>query len=172
MKQRWGQVINGIVSWLAKMKDKEVLVSIFTYDTSVHMGPLYKTPSELTEILNKGIEASGNENVSLGAAIEALGKVINAEEGISKGALNWLHYAILVTGEDSNYPDKQLGEFLEFKKKNGINFFFNAVSQIERTFEMTKLATTLEGVHYSVRRGSDFGKAISEALERDPHVSR
>jgi len=166
MKRKWGQIISGIQNWLRSISSDNVLVSLFTYDSTAKIQALYKKPRDLNSIIDKGIEADGGSKVDLSVALKTYPEVISAEEGHS--AIGWLHYGFLFACQDSPYPHEALEQFIEVKGANSINFFLNALTQIERTFEITKIVSALEGVHYSVRKGADYGKSLMEALTRDP----
>eukprot|EP00826_Nyctotherus_ovalis_P030022 TRINITY_DN2382_c0_g3_i1.p1 TRINITY_DN2382_c0_g3~~TRINITY_DN2382_c0_g3_i1.p1 ORF type:complete len:426 (+),score=145.50 TRINITY_DN2382_c0_g3_i1:159-1436(+) len=168
MKKRWGLVISGLKSWVKNLHNGNVLISLFTFDSTFHLGPVCKSPSEFAEILSKGIEIRGGSEVSLSPAIETFADIIKSPDVTKNNALNFLHYGAILIGEEPKYPDSAVSKFLEFKKREGINFFFDVVSQVEVGHDLTKLATALEGVHYSVRKGGDLGLAFAEALERDP----
>eukprot|EP00826_Nyctotherus_ovalis_P048205 TRINITY_DN564_c0_g1_i3.p1 TRINITY_DN564_c0_g1~~TRINITY_DN564_c0_g1_i3.p1 ORF type:complete len:111 (+),score=52.04 TRINITY_DN564_c0_g1_i3:25-333(+) len=75
---------------------------------------------------------------------------------------------VLMTVTDFEYPGETVSNFVAFRKLKDLSFFFNAVTQLGRNAEMTKVATALDGVHYSVRKGANFTTAFIEALERDP----
>jgi multisubunit Na+/H+ antiporter MnhB subunit len=168
MKRRWGSVIAGLQAWTKKLKDGDILISLFTFDSTFHIGPVCKSPSEFAELLAKGIEIRGATEVSLSAAIDTFADVIKNPEVAKNNALNYLQYGAILVGENTKYPDASLGKFLEFKKKEGVNFFFNITSHLDSAYEFTRLATALEGIHYSIRKGADLGLAFAEALERDP----
>lgn len=168
MKRRWGQVVAGIQNWLRSISSDNVLVSLFTYDSVAHVEALYKHPRDLNSLVDKGIEAKGGA-VNLSAALSTFPTVIAADEGRDKS--DWLHYGFIFACEDSPYSQDAVNELVQFKETKVDKFFFNVLSQVERTFEMTRVATALDGVHYSVRKGADFGKSLAEALTRDPAKS-
>lgn len=169
MKRKWGQVITGIQNWLRSISSDNVLVSLFTYDSTAKIQALYRKPRDLNSMIDKGIEVNGGSEVDLAIALKTYPDIINADEGQS--AVGWLHYGFLFAYQDSPYPHEALDQFVKVKEANSINFFFNALTQIERTFGMTKIVNALEGVHYSVRKGADYGKSFTEALTRDPTKS-
>ena len=171
MKRRWGQITTGIKDWLNKVKDDNILVSLFTFDSTSYKGPMYNTPSELLGALNEGIEANGGDNVLTSVGLDTFVEIMQSEQRVSKGTLNWLHYGAMLIGEDSEYPDKAINSLIEFKREKNIKFFFNVVSEVKKKIKLTTLATALEGVHYSLRNKADIGKGFAEALERDPMVS-
>jgi len=168
MKKRWGSVMAGLQSWTNKLKDGNILISLFTFDSTFHTGPICKSPSEFADLLAKGIEIRGANEVSLSAAIDTFADIIKNPEVANNSALGYLQYGAILIGENTKYPDDSLSKFLDFKKREGISFFFNISSQVETTYELTRVATALEGVHYSIRKGADLGLAFAEALERDP----
>ena len=168
MKRKWGQVTVGIKNWLQTLSDKNAFVTIFTYDTNLHMGSICKTPSESISIIEKEIEVNGEEKVLLETAIKGFETILESPEAENVIGNDWLNYGVILTCEDSPYPQDAVSLFVEYKNSRLINFFFNGMSQIARTFEMTRLATALEGVHYSIKKTADLGRAITEGLERDP----
>jgi len=168
MKRRWGQVISGIQSWLSTLSGPEVLVSFFTYDTTAHNVIVYRTPEELSNLINQGLEVSSGAYVSLPIVFETTEDIIGGKNVPVQIDSEWLHYEVLMTVSDFEYPTEALHEFALFKKDRGINYFLNAITQLGRNDEMTKVVTSLEGVHYSIKRGANFTTAFTEALERDP----
>jgi len=168
MKRRWGSVIAGLQSWTNRLKDGNILISLFTFDSTSHIGHICKSPSEFAGLLAKGIEIRGASEVFLSTAIDTFADIINNSEVAKNSTLNYLHYGAILIGEKTKYPDDSVSKFLEFKKREAINFFFNISSQVEGSHELSRLATALEGIHYSIRKGADLGLAFAEALERDP----
>lgn len=168
MKKRWGSIIAGLQEWVKKLQDGKILISLFTFDSTFHLGPICKTPSEFADLLAKGIEIRGANEISLSAALDTFADIIKSPEVAKKGALNYLHYCAMLIGENTKYPEASLTKFLEFKKRQGVNFFFDIVSQVGNGSDLNKMASILEGVHYSIRKEGDMGLAFVETLERDP----
>lgn len=167
MKRKWGQTLSGIQNWLRSISSDNVLVSLFTYDTSARVAAVYRKPTDMNSIIDKGVEANGGNTVDLAVALSTFPEIVNAEEGRDKISPDWLHYCVIFACQDSPYPQNAVDELVKFKETNG-NLFFSALTQVDRTFEMTKIATALEGVHHSIRKNADYGKSFVEALTRDP----
>ena len=168
MKRKWGQILSGIQLWLSNLGQADILISLFTFDTKAYNIISYKTPEELNNILKGGLEINGSRMVSLTTSFDTVIEIIGKENSSSKVDKDWLHYEILMTVENPQYTSDSLNNFIDFKKSSGITFFFNTIAQVERVFEITKIATALDGVHYSIKRGVNFSSAFNEALERDP----
>lgn len=168
MKRKWGQVISGIQSWLTTLSGPHVLVSFFTYDSTAHNLIKYKTPEELGNLLNQGLEVSGGSYVSIPVAFKTTADIIGGKDVPAEVDSEWLHYQVLMTVNDFEYPNDALNEFTMLKKGKDLTYFINAITQLGRNDEITKVVTTLEGVHYSIKRGTNFTTAFIEALEKDP----
>lgn len=168
MKRKWGQVISGVQSWLSTLNGPEVLVSFFMYDSQPRNVIVYKTPEEMGSLLSQGLEVPGSVYVSLPVVFKAITDIIERRDAPGYVDAEWLHYAIVMTVTDFDYPGEAVSSFAAFRKLKELNLFFNAITQLGRNAEMTKVATALDGVHYSIRKGANFTTAFIEAMERDP----
>ena len=164
MKAQWGKVINGVMSWLKDIENDNVLVSIFTYDTAPTLGELYSTPSELSSKLMGSIEAKGSSDVAVAAGLDGFVEVMEAGKSGRKDMSGWLQYGFLMTLQDSAFPKESIEKLKNYSQTKGVEFFFNAVTQIRNTFDFNDVVKSLGGVHYSIGRKSDYGKIIPEAL--------
>jgi hypothetical protein len=124
-----------------------------------------KTPEEFSDAIDYGIEASGGETVSLDIPLSNYGNVI--KEGAEKATEDWLQYAVLVTTQDSQYPDTGISNLQNFIKDYMGEFNFTIISQASRMYRLNRLATSLNGDHYSVKVGSDLTPAFVEALNKE-----
>lgn len=168
MKKRWPQITSEIKSWLRKLPKEGVVVSVFTFDSTCSIGPLYNTPAELLATISKRFEVQGGSRISFTPVLDTLCEVIKSPAKAKKNAQDFLHYSAVLVTQDFKCPQAAIAKFLEDKKMNGYNFFINVVSQVKKTEEVTELVKALDGVHYSIRKDADVGSSFVEALERDP----
>jgi len=140
---------------------------MFTYDSAVYPGMMCNTPSEFSEELEKGIEPNGDSTISLDEALSYFPTVIRESTKDAKITPDWKHYAILVTTEDSQSPEKGISEFQGFLKELNIDVDFTVISQTTRTYRLGKIASALKGGLYVVKPGSSMNQAFVEALMKE-----
>lgn len=168
MKRRWRQTIGGIKAWLKTLSSsRDALISIFTFDIIGQNGMLYRRPNELVSAI-ESIVPSGATKISLEGGVGTFVEVINDDAGKSTKVPEWLHYGILITAEGSEAPREAINTVKKFKQRDDVKFFLNAISQTEMTGEINKLVKELEGVHYVINPGSNFGNAFNEAMKKNP----
>lgn len=168
MKRRWRQTIGGIKAWLKTLSSsKDTLVSIFTFDVIGQNGRLYRRPNELVSAIESMVP-SGASRISLEGPVNTFVEIMNDNAGKSMRVPEWLHYGILITAEGSEAPREAVNAVQKFKRRHGVNFFLNAISQTEMAGEIDKLVKELEGVHYIINPGSNFGNAFNEAMKKNP----
>jgi hypothetical protein len=168
IKKRWKQIVGGIKYWLNTLSScEDVLISSFSFDILAHNPKLYKTPAEMLEEI-EGMIPIENLSFSLNTAIINYEEVIKNKEGKNLKTDEWLHYGILIAAGESSYKEGELEEFMRFKKKNEVNFFFTAITQTSNMRDINKLTIALEGVHYTINRLANFGKAFTEAMQKHP----
>jgi hypothetical protein len=168
LKRRWRQTMGGIKSWLKSLSSsRDVLVSIFTFDIIGQNGRLFRPPSELVSGV-ESMKPSGAQRISLEGPIHTFLEIMNDNLGKSMRVPEWLHYGILITAEGSEAPKEGLNAMQKFKRRYGVNFFLNAISQTEMTGEVDKLVKELEGVHYIINPKANFGNAFTEAMRKNP----
>ena len=125
------------------------------------------TPSEFSEELKKGIEPNGGSIISLDEALSYFPTVIRESIKDGKITADWKHYAVLVTTEDSQSPEKGISEFQAFLKELNSDVDFTIISQTSRTYRLGKMASTLKGGLYVVKSGSSMNQAFVEALMKE-----
>eukprot|EP00826_Nyctotherus_ovalis_P011682 TRINITY_DN13040_c0_g1_i1.p1 TRINITY_DN13040_c0_g1~~TRINITY_DN13040_c0_g1_i1.p1 ORF type:complete len:390 (-),score=50.95 TRINITY_DN13040_c0_g1_i1:92-1261(-) len=168
MKRRWRQIVGGVKAWLKGLaKSKDVVVSVFTFDVTGQNGKFYRKPSELVKTIEEMVP-SGAARISLEGPVSSFVEVMNDDCGKSMRGAEWLHYGVLITAEGSGTPKEALSAVQKFKRRYKLNFFLNTISQTEMVGEINKLVKELEGVHYIINKGANFGKAFVEAMNKNP----
>lgn len=167
MQKRWIEVKTGVIQWLSTL-DEETLVSLFTFDSEVSNLIMYKTPKELIEEINKELEATGNQDVTWALALQATEETLKPKNKPSAVDSNWLHYGLILTLEKASYQNEAIRNFITFKARNKIKYFLNSVTIRKNVGEMTKVASSLNGVSYMIKEGADFSSVIVQALEINP----
>lgn len=169
MKRKWREIKAGILQWLASLSEG-TLVSLFTFDLDTANVLKYKTPKELTNEINKELEASGSKGALWDYAFQAAQEILEGSKPPHMDS-SWLHYELLFMAEPVKYQNTSINNFLAFKKEHDVKFFLNTLTLKRNAMEMSKIASCLNGVCYLIREGADYSNAVVQALEWNPFKS-
>lgn len=165
LKSRWGQITSGLKEFATELNDSNVLISLFTYDAAAYPGITCKSPSTFSREVEDKIEPSGGSTISLDEALSYFPTVIKESTENRKITGDWKHYAVLVTTEDSQSPEKGIAEFQKYIKEGDIDF--KVISQGSKTYRLGKMATALGGGLHTVKAGSSLSKVFVEVLMKE-----
>lgn len=158
---------SGLKEFATELNDSNVLISLFTYDEAAHPGISCKPPSTFSREVESKVEPSGGSTISLDEALSYFPTAIKESTKNRKITGDWKHYAVLLTNEDSQSPEKGIAEFQKYIKEVGGDIEFAVISQASRTYRLGKTATALGGGLYTIKAGSTLSKAFVEALLKE-----
>lgn len=164
MEKEWNSMTAGLKNFLSKI-DEDNLASMFTFNSDVYNDVTYKPPSELKEDINQGLDSQFDDPVSYTMAIENIQRVLEAKKMPEK-CKEWLHYIVLLTIGEANYPNKALSNFLGFIPRSKIRYLFTAISGKKHRSDISKIVSTLEGDYYTC---NSFEYALDELVTLDPN---
>jgi len=167
MKKRWREVKYGLKQWLSTL-NKEILVSLFTFNSELDNIIVYKTPNQLIAEIDKELEPNGNSDVSWPLIFKATKDILVKPEKPSNVDLKWVNYGMVFMIENVEYLTDVMTDFIGFKEDHGFKYFFNALTTKENSNEVVKIASVLNGACYYTKPETDYSKAFMQALEFNP----
>ena len=167
MKKRWREVKCGLKQWLSTL-NKEILVSLFTFDSEIDNLLAYKTPKDLIKEIDKELEANGNSDVSWPLIFKATKEILRKSHKPANVDSKWLNYGMAFIGENVEYLNDVMTDFIMFKEDHKFKYFFNALTTKENSNEMVKIASVLNGICYYTKPDVDYSNAFIQALELNP----
>jgi len=118
MKKRWREVKYGLKQWLSTL-NKEILVSLFTFDSELDNIIVYKTPNQLIDEIDKELEANGNSDVSWPLVFKATKEILKKSNKPSNVDLEWVNYGMVFMIENVEYLTDVMTDFIGFKEDMG-----------------------------------------------------